>query len=129
MLNYDPQHWYWIVAGDESKIYSSAAAAYIEPDNAAYVAWKAQGNTASPILSEDELRDVLAVQYPDGWPAEALKIAAQDFLTKSDIVATRCFKAGVAFPPTWQSATVTARTILRTGIGVIPATPDYPANT
>jgi len=54
--NYDPADWYWIVAGDESRWYSSAAAAYVAPDQA----FLDGGNRPTRIANEDELWDVLA---------------------------------------------------------------------
>ena len=34
---------YWIVADDESRLWSSARAAYVAPDDAAYAAWQSSG--------------------------------------------------------------------------------------
>ncbi|MER8806016.1 hypothetical protein [Mesorhizobium australicum] len=62
MLDYDPSNWFWIVAGDESQFWSSAAAAYVDalPDRAAVTC----------ISSESELWDVLREHFPDGLPIE-----------------------------------------------------------
>lgn len=53
MANYTPSNWHWIVGGDESRFWSSAAATYVEvlPDGAG----------VTRILDESELTDVLAV--------------------------------------------------------------------
>lgn len=56
---YDPRNWYWIVAGDETKVYSSAAGDYVQAANANYQTWLASGNTPTRIASEDELGEVL----------------------------------------------------------------------
>lgn len=57
---YDPAAWFWIVAGDRTQWYSSAAGTYVPPDSAAAVAFLAAGNIPTKIASEDELWDVLA---------------------------------------------------------------------
>lgn len=57
---YNPTDWYWIVDGDETVLYSSKAGDYVQPDDAAYVAWAADGTMPTRIASEDELGGVLA---------------------------------------------------------------------
>lgn len=64
---YDPSDWYWIVAGDESRVWSSARAAYVPTDDPAVQGWRARGGVATRIASEAELREVLRAQYPAGW--------------------------------------------------------------
>lgn len=59
---YDPTDWYWIVASDETKLYSSKAGDYVQPSNAAYVAWQANGGIPTRIGSAADLGEVLA-QY------------------------------------------------------------------
>ncbi|NOG69825.1 hypothetical protein HJG45_05550 [Roseicella sp. DB1501] len=66
---YTPQDWYWVVAQETNRLYSSRAIGYVPLDDAAYSAWRARGNDATHIVSEAELQDVLATQYPAGWPA------------------------------------------------------------
>lgn len=63
---YTPSAWYWIVAGDASQPYSSAAAAYVPATDPAYLDWINDGGTPTRIASEDELREVLLQQYPAG---------------------------------------------------------------
>ncbi|TJV70353.1 MAG: hypothetical protein E5X76_20170 [Mesorhizobium sp.] len=62
MLDYDPSNWFWIVADDESRFWSSAASAY--------VGVLPEGAGATRIASEDDLWDVLRAQFPDGLPEE-----------------------------------------------------------
>lgn len=58
---YNPQDWYWIVGGDETKVFSSAAGNYVQPSNAAFVEWSADGGTTpTRIASEAALGEVLA---------------------------------------------------------------------
>jgi hypothetical protein len=66
--------WYWIVAGSDSQVYSSAAAAYKPVDNPEYVAWLEAGGVPTAILNEDELRDALLANYPAGWPTPPIRI-------------------------------------------------------
>jgi len=58
--------WYWIVAGDEANVWSSARHMLVPADDAAYLAWLEQGYSPSPIASMGELYDVLALQFPPG---------------------------------------------------------------
>lgn len=51
MAYFDPLNWFWIVGGDESRAWSSAASAYVQQ-------WPPDSLTR--IASEDELSDVLA---------------------------------------------------------------------
>jgi hypothetical protein len=78
MIRYNPAAWYWIVAGDSSKVWSSAAAAYVATSDATYVAWLASGGLATKIDTEASLQQVLAAAYPPGWPGGDLasRIAA-----------------------------------------------------
>jgi hypothetical protein len=75
MSSYDPSKWYWIVAGDEMRVWSSAAVAYVPATDAGYTAWLAEGNMATRIVSEAELQEVLAQQYPAGWPPNPVQVA------------------------------------------------------
>ena len=59
MTPYSPDNWYWIVAGDESRVWSSKASAYVPADDATYQAWREAGGIPSRIASEQELADVL----------------------------------------------------------------------
>lgn len=64
---YTPSAWYWIVAGEESQVYSSAKPGFVPATDAGYAAWLDDGGMATRIASLDELRDVLLAQAPDGW--------------------------------------------------------------
>lgn len=59
MITYNPFDWYWIVDGDDSQVYASARQSYVPIDDAAYVAWREQGNVATNIDTEASLIDVL----------------------------------------------------------------------
>lgn len=50
MTTYDPRDWFWIVAGDESRAWSSASSAYV-------ITWP--DDRVTRIASESELSDVL----------------------------------------------------------------------
>lgn len=63
---YTPSAWYWIVAGDPSQVYSSAAAAYVPATDPGYLDWLSEGGVPTRIANESELRDVLTQQYPAG---------------------------------------------------------------
>ena len=59
-IPFNPQAWYWIVGGDETRVFSSASGNYVQPSNAAYLAWVESGGIPSRIASEAELGEVLA---------------------------------------------------------------------
>lgn len=60
MKDYNPSQWFWVVGGDQSKVYSSAVSDYVQPTDASLVAWKADGTLPTNIASEAELGEVLA---------------------------------------------------------------------
>lgn len=57
---YDPLDWYWIVGGDETRLFSSAAGDYVQPGNSDYLLWASDGTSPTRIASESELGEVLA---------------------------------------------------------------------
>lgn len=60
MKTFTPTDWYWIVAGDETKVFSSARGSMVPASNATYQAWLADGTLPTRIASKAELGDVLA---------------------------------------------------------------------
>ena len=60
MRTYDPSNWYWIVGGNETQVFSSAVGNYVPANDAAFVAWQADGSTPTRIASEADLGEVLA---------------------------------------------------------------------
>jgi len=75
-LPYNPADWFWIVGDDESRVWSSKAAAWRPADHADYKAWQDRGGYATHIASEDELAEVLRTQYPPGWPVRVIRSLA-----------------------------------------------------
>lgn len=66
---YTPDNWFWIVAGDTARYYSSAVRGYVEHLPA--------GAGVTRIASETELWSVLAAQYPDGLPETPERVRAR----------------------------------------------------
>jgi hypothetical protein len=60
MKPFDARNWYWIVVGDETRVYSSSSGDYVPISNPAYVAWLADGTLPTRIANEVELGEVLA---------------------------------------------------------------------
>jgi len=69
--DYTPRAWYWIVAGDETQVWSSADRAYVPADDAEYLAFLDRGALPTRIASEAELWDVLRERAPDRLPDDA----------------------------------------------------------
>lgn len=59
---YDPKNWYWMVADDDTKAFSSAVGDYVLANNAEFLAWQFDGTRPTRIANEAELGAVLA-QY------------------------------------------------------------------
>lgn len=57
---YNPQNWYWIVGGNQTQVYSSAAGDYISVSDPTYRAWISLGNVPTKIDTEANLGGVLA---------------------------------------------------------------------
>ena len=57
---YTPSNWYWFVAGDKSRVWSSAANIYLPVTDATYQRWLASGGVNSSTATEQELSDTLA---------------------------------------------------------------------
>lgn len=94
---YDPGSWYWIVAGDETRRWSSADRAYVATDDAGYVAFLDRGCMPTTIKSEAELWDVLRDQAPDRLPAEQMPTRyVRKLLILDRLVAAGRFEAAMA---------------------------------
>lgn len=59
-MEYNPRNWYWYVAGDETRAFSSAIGDYVPASDPTFQSWQAAGGTATRIVSEVELGEVLA---------------------------------------------------------------------
>lgn len=80
------------------------------------------GSTIRAINNESDLRDgeVYSVGVPDVWPPEpsndekliALKVKVQEALYKSDLVALRAYKSGIAFGYAWAKYDSDLRALL-----------------
>ena len=60
MKPYDPANWYWFVARDKTKAFSSASGDYVPAADPAFAAWRVDGTLPTNIASEAELGEVLA---------------------------------------------------------------------
>lgn len=71
MIEYIPSDWYWIVAEDAARPWSSAARAYVDAGEEPYQTFLARGGLPTPIASEADLWDVLRARAPDRLPDDA----------------------------------------------------------
>lgn len=92
--------------------------------------------TGFNVFSSDELEIVNGViqlktqATKDAEANAALRPAAQTELEHTDLVALRCFKAGIAFPAEWLAYTNDLRAIVNgtdTTSAALPAAPALPA--
>lgn len=58
-----------------------------------------------------------------------LKSEALSALTKSDLVAIRCVKAGIPFPADWQEYVAGLRAVVNGSALTLPEQPEYPEGT
>jgi hypothetical protein len=58
-VEYDINDWHWIVGGDETRVWSSAARDYLDADDTVYLAWLASGGVPTRIASWSELCGVI----------------------------------------------------------------------
>ena len=63
---YAPSNWYWVVGGDQDKVWSSTAAGYVNMSDESYAEWLEAGGRPTPIGSIEDLAQVFAEQYPGG---------------------------------------------------------------
>lgn len=56
---FNPNNWYWVVAGSSTQVYSSVSGTFVGVGDATYVAWLGIGNVATAIASNSLLFDVL----------------------------------------------------------------------
>ncbi len=57
---YTVANWYWLVGGDATQVYSSAAGAFVPVADATYQAWLAAGHAPTAIDTTQSLSDVLS---------------------------------------------------------------------
>jgi len=60
MKTYNAQNWYWFVAGDRTKVFSSASGDYVPVSDPTFIAWGADGTLPTNIDTEANLGAVLA---------------------------------------------------------------------
>lgn len=66
MKVFDVADWFWIVGGDASKVWSSAAAGYVQTGAAAYASFLDDGNHPQTSESMEALLALFAAQCPSG---------------------------------------------------------------
>lgn len=130
-MSFNIQNWYWIVGGDDSRVWSSASRAFVSASDQTYAMWLAAGSFPTRIASMAELNDVLFQRAPEMVPSHPKNVIAA--LDQTDLVALRCFKAGVEFPSEWKDYTAVLRDMVTAPPSdqtrPLPARPAYPAGT
>ena len=63
MKNYNPLNWYWYVAEDTTRVFSSVLGDYVPISDVTFTAWTADGTQPTSIASEIDLGEVLANQF------------------------------------------------------------------
>jgi len=59
-MDFDARDWFWIVGGDERRVYSSAVGDYMPATDQRYRDWVKAGGVPTRIANEFELGEVLA---------------------------------------------------------------------
>lgn len=95
------------------------------PDFRGQVRWDAAGQRVE-ITGLGPLPEGLTDVEPAPPPPD-YKALAQAALDRSDVTVVRCVSAGLAVPAEWQAYRVALRAIVNSGVGPLPARPDYPA--
>jgi hypothetical protein len=95
MKTYDPFNWYWRVAGDAAKLYSSETGEFVPVEDARFIAWKEDGSLPTNIASVTELGEVLA--------AYSLRPVAADVLDAYLIKQANDIVAKPDFKPTFRA--------------------------
>lgn len=68
---FDPRDWYWIVGGDETRLWSTKAGSYVPATDADFLAWLEAGNVHTQIVSEEDLAGVIGNFRADAYVKEA----------------------------------------------------------
>ena len=71
--SYNPMDWYWIVGGDDTRVFSSKASAYLPATDSTYTAWAAD-NPTTKILDAEQLYEVLLQQWVPPYLATGVQI-------------------------------------------------------
>lgn len=121
---FDVTNWYWIVAGDETQVWSSRSARVIDVSDAEYLAWLKAGGEPTKIDTIDSLGETLYAQYPAGAPQTAAVVRAKrnSALTACDWIAIRQVDAGTLTDTQWA-----ARKTYRQALRDIPAQKGFPS--
>lgn len=122
---FDVTNWYWIVGGDDTQVWSSRNARFLDVNDSEYVDWLALGGVPTKIDTIDSLGATLFEQYPEGAPQTAAVVRAKRDATLSacDWIAVRQADAGTLSGTQW-GAWKTYRQALRD----IPAQKGFPAD-
>lgn len=126
IMLFNPNNWFWIVGGDTSQAWSSAANAFVSATDSRYTSWLAAGGTPTKVASVTVALGVVIIQ--------------SGLLDSSDTTMHRIAEAVALGENTMTSADVVAwvnyRRALRaivdgsdTASTSIPAKPAYPAGT
>lgn len=112
----------FIIATDNQGAQSCIPKDPANSDYCRFLEWCDDENSPEPAETSDELA---AKKWQD------YQAKAQVELDKTDLVALRCFKAGVVFPDTWATYVGALRAIVSASSGdyskALPKRPNYPS--
>ncbi|MBN1839777.1 MAG: hypothetical protein JW802_07015 [Campylobacterales bacterium] len=79
-------------------------------------------------ITEEEAQNLINPPKTDEELKAEFKAAVQTAIDKTDLVALRCWKAGIEFPTDWKEYTVALRALLSSAVVVdLPTMPEYPS--
>ena len=115
---------YWTVAGDTTRVYSSARATYVPRSDTSYVAWLAANIAPTTSNSEAEVWEVLRKQCPAGLPLqEAKKLAELEIDAEAGITRSRYITSVPGQAETYLTKAEQARAFKAAGYVDITAYP------
>lgn len=90
MITYDPSDWYWYVAGDQTKAFSSKSGDYVPLSDETFQAWLTSGGVPTNIDTESNLGAVLSPNMLRPIAAGVLAGYIED--QANDVVIKKIFK-------------------------------------
>ena len=105
-------NWYWLVGDDATRVWSSAAAAYLSTSDPGYQDWLAAGGRPAPVANEAVLAAALRANFPPGLGAlAALQPPPSAAIWQLKAICDSAPASLDFTPPTWAQITAAAASL------------------